>query len=237
MVSKKITVMKIGISHIGLAIACVILFFSIRDCNSYMRDAENWKAQHDFATHVIDSFNNEKGLQVVEQVPAGTNDNKEIKSLSAQVFNLKKDLEAKIAQVSALVTARQEFVINGEDIPYHTIESSPPADSMVHAKDVIIPPRNFRDSSTWYDIQGQVRLQGIHIDSLDISNQVSFRIAEKRKGLFGKEQILQVINSNPYVKTTGSQSMVLKRKASAWNQWIKPALAAGAALLIKNQIK
>lgn len=221
---------------VSLIVSLILLVFAIAECNSHKIDAENWRAKHQYEQQLVDSFHNRSGLQVVEQPVAETNDKEEIKKLSAQVFDLEKSLERKIREVSALVKAVQRFELRDTTIAYSGPPSGPP-DSLVKAKHVIIPPRKFDVSTKWYSIHGKVLLEGLQLDSLAVENEISFRVAQKKKGIFGRETIVQAINTNPHMSTTSMQSIIVKNKTSSWNKWIKPALTAAAAIIIKNQLK
>lgn len=226
----------------GLFVAAIALFFSIRQCRNNAIDAENWKGKYTYQNQVIDSFKNNKGIKVVEQKVAETNDKDELKKLSAQLFDLKKGMERKIKEVKALVKANQQVDIVDDTIPYTTdnpvkLEDYYTNDTLVHKDSVIIPPRSFAVNDSNYSLHGKVLLTGVMIDSLRLQNTISFRIAEKKTGLFKRETVAQAINSNPLFHNTGMNSIVLKKKTTAWNKWIKPALTAGITLFIQSKLK
>jgi hypothetical protein len=196
----------------------------------------NAQAKVDYALKQIDTLRNQKGIQVAEQTPAVTTDANEIKKLSQEVFDLKASMENKITNVQALVRAQQKFVLHDTTINYVDSPQAVRTDSIIHASDVIIPPRKFSFSDSLMGIVGSVELHGIHVDSVWMNNEISFRIAEQKKGLFKSQMVVQAINSNPNVHTLNMQSIVLKPTPSAWNVWMKPAVVAAIAVLLTKKL-
>lgn len=217
-----------------LLMYCVL---STSTCNSNERAALTAKGLYDYEHSTVTKLLNKKGVEVSETKAAETYSKDDIKKLSAEVFDLKNSLERKIKQVDALVRVNQSVKIIGKDtIKYYPVVMDD-VDSMVPLNTVVLPPRKFSTENKNYSIAGTVLLSGVKIDSIELNNTVSFRIAEKKNGLFSaRETVVQAVNSNPYFTNNGMQSIVLKPKQNAWNKWIKPTLIAGTALIIKNQL-
>lgn len=219
-------------------ILLVALLLSLHTCNQKEKEAENWKAKSVYQAAQIDSFKNSKGIQVVEQKVAETNDAKEIKKISADIFDLKKSLERQIKLVTALVRVTQEAKIADSFIEFEPAPPHPKDSALINPDSVIIPPMKFSHFTDNYSIDGVVELKGVRINSLIIPNTISFRIAEKKEGFFKPRQtVVQAINSNPLYVNKGAQSIVLKQKTSAWNKVIKPALFFAAGSFITSKLK
>jgi hypothetical protein len=221
-----------------IAILGIVCLLSLSKCNENARLAVSNKGLYDYEHSRVDSFINKQGLKVVESKSAETFNADDVKKLSAEVFDLKKSNQRQIKEVAALVRANQVVKIVGKDtIKYYPVVMDN-VDSMVPLNSVVLPPRKFSTENKNYSIAGTVLLTGVKIDSIELNNTISFRIAEKKNGLFyPRETVVQDINSNPYFNNTNIQSIVLKPKQSVWNKWIKPVVFAGAALLIQKQLK
>lgn len=226
------------ILFIALAILSVAFILSLRSCSINEKIAENWKAKSVYQAAVIDSFKNSKGIQVVEQKVAETNNEDEIKKLSAEIFALRKSQERQIKLVTALVRVSQEAKITDSFIVFEPAPPHPKDSALINPDSVIIPPMKFSHFTDNYSIDGVVELKGVRINSLIIPNTISFRIAEKKEGFFKPRQtVVQAINSNPLYVNQGAQSIVLKPKTSAWNKVIKPALFFVAGSFITSKLK
>jgi hypothetical protein len=207
-------------------------------CNENSRLAVSNKGLYDYEHSRLDTLLNKQGLKVTETKPAETYSADDIKKLSAEVFDLKKSNERQIKEVAALVRVNQGVKIKGDSVIKYYPVVMDDVDSMVSIHECVLPPRKFSNENKNYSIAGTVLLDGVKIDSIELNNTVSFRIAEKKNGLFSpRETVVQAINSNPYFTNTGMQSIVLKPKPSAWNKWIKPIVIGAASLIIKNQLQ
>lgn len=218
-----------------LAALAIILFLSQRVLN-FKADRDRWKAEVDFKSQQVDLVRNQFGQQIAEQQLVITSSSKQIKDLSAQVFGLNDRMEKQIKEVKALVKIDQRIIIRDTvHAPYiDTVKISP--DSLVKAKDVIIPPRPFSIKDSLYSISGKVLLKDVQFDSISIRNKMALRIAEQKKGWFKpRQQIVQVINSNKYIETEGMQSMVLQPGVTIWHRWIKPLLFAAITFFITTK--
>lgn len=219
----------------GLLLLIVVLI-GVNSCNRYKRLTEDLQAQNDYKAQTIASLQNQNGLLVAQQKVVQTNNTADIKRLSAQLFDLKKKDEKKITGLQALITAQQVLTIH-DTVIHYTDSGAANKDSLVHAGDVILPGRPFEVSNSYYRVHGKVLLSGVRIDSANFYNQVSFRVGYLSKGIFSAKQLtVQAINSNPLIKFTGMNSIVLKPKTSAWNRWIKPVLFSAAASLVTYKI-
>lgn len=72
--------------------------------------------------------------------------------------------------------------------------------------------RNFNAKTDFYTINGKSSNTGVKINQIEIPNTLSFVIGEKKTGIFKKELRIEVVNSNPYIKTTGLDSYIYTQK-------------------------
>lgn len=223
------------IKFAGVAAVVIAMVIAFERCNHYKKLAEDYEAMSDYSHQQVTTLSNINNALVTQQKVAQTNNAADIKKLSTELFALKKKDEKKVTSVQALITATQQVRIHDTLVLYSDSVTGN-RDSLVRARDVIIPPRPFSTKSQFYRIDGKVLLKGVQIDSATIYNDVSFRIGELHKNIFSSELTVQAINSNPQVKFTGMHSIVLKAKVSAWHRWILPGLTAVASSLITYKI-
>lgn len=221
------------LTAIALLVTLIILFFSVKSCRQNEMIAENWKAQVEYKDTVIRELVNKNGQLVAEKELVQTNSAKDIKALSEKIFLLEKGIK----KVTALVRATQVVKITDTLIVYEPGQPQAPDTGMIPAANAIVTPMRFSQITDNYSINGTVEKIGVKINSLILPNTISFRIAEKKEGLFKPRQtVVQAINSNPLFVTKGMQSIVLKPHVSAWNRWIKPVLFTAAGSLITYKL-
>ncbi len=209
--------------YITLLVACfaVCVFFKIKSGNNEMA-ATKWKARYDRLAAAYNIIKNKEGKQVIEQRPAVFTNDDVLKEASAKVFNLSKKEERKVKEVKAFAQIAQAALITKDSA------QATPADDSTY---------RFAINKKEYSITGHMRKEWLYIDSLAIYNTLSIRLAEKRKGLFKRELVIQAVNNNPYINNTAITSMVVQQKPTAWNRWIKPALFAAGGYVMGRAIK
>src|SRR5690606_15573511 len=70
--------------------------------------------------------------------------------------------------------------------------------------------REWKKNDKWYSIEGVSDQNGITINSLSVTNTLSFAIGKKKKGWFASEYVIEAVNSNPNIKTVGIDSYTVK---------------------------
>lgn len=73
------------------------------------------------------------------------------------------------------------------------------------------------DPQGWFSYQGSIHKTGILMDSINVKNSFTVNVGEKKvkgiKGFFGKtEPVVELINENPYTKTTNMYNIQFKPK-------------------------
>lgn len=80
-------------------------------------------------------------------------------------------------------------------------------------KDSVAVPQNFAVSQKWFSIGGEVRKQGLHIDSIVIPNNTEVSVGLKRKNFFSRlSPVIEVKNDNPYIQVKALNNVVIKEK-------------------------
>jgi len=70
-----------------------------------------------------------------------------------------------------------------------------------------------------YNIYGKTNEGGILIDSLSFYNNMKITIGNKSMGFFkASKPIVQIDNTNPYIKTTSVQNIVIKNELKWWDK-------------------
>lgn len=96
--------------------------------------------------------------------------------------------------------------------------------------DCIAVGTKFSDSTKWYALNGMITKTGVNISSLSSVDSTTYNLGmQRRSGLKGYFQnwdpTLEVIHSNPYVKTKSLQNITLKDKP----KWYEKKLVWGGA--------
>ena len=227
--------MKKNIIYLSVIAALLIYcILATNSCNNNKTTKISNKGLNDFEHNKTTKISD----KVVEVKAAETFSKDDLKQISADIFELKTSLENKIKQVDALVRVTQNIIVKDSTILKYYPVALDPIDSMVSINAVVLPPRKFNSENKNYSISGTVLLDGVKIDSIELNNTISFRLAEKKNGWFSpKETVVQAINSNKYFDNSEINSIVLRHKTNAWNSWIKPTLFAAGAVFITSKLK
>tara|TARA_R110000744_G_scaffold156744_2_gene272450 strand:- start:2572 stop:3249 length:678 start_codon:yes stop_codon:yes gene_type:complete len=75
----------------------------------------------------------------------------------------------------------------------------------------IFVPQKFSLLDDWYSFDGTIKKGGVLLDSISFNNKISLTIGNKSMGFFKKSKpIVLVEYSNPYVRTTAMQNIIIK---------------------------
>lgn len=231
------------IPYIIIAGLVVALLLSIKSCEGNKNKVADYQALDKYNKAEISQFKNKLNEVVTQDSVSFVSSDAIIKSLSAEVFDLKKRDEKRIIQVNALIRLAQKAGLKDTlYIPYTdtvTIHDS----ALVRTDSVIIPPKDFRDSTKNYVVDGTVLLKGVRVNKIAFPDTASFRIADQRpKGLFNRltkpaVTVVQSIHTNPLFETTGQQSIVVKHKQTFWQKIGKPVIVAVLAVIISDRLR
>ena len=78
----------------------------------------------------------------------------------------------------------------------------------------VLVPSKFQKKEKWFDISGQVRKEGVLIDSLQMKNESTITIGWKKSGFLnlGSKRVVDIKNTNPYFDVTKMNNVVVKEK-------------------------
>lgn len=74
-------------------------------------------------------------------------------------------------------------------------------------------PKKFRLNNDWYNLGGEVRKQGIHLDSLRLFNDLTISTGLQSQGFFKRPKPMVIVDyQNPYVSTRNLSNISIKDK-------------------------
>jgi hypothetical protein len=137
-------------------------------------------------------------------------------------------LEGDIKKVQSQVRQQQDISITDLAVPYvpnNYADTSGWQRQIAegqHSKELldsliansIILPKSFEVNNKWYSIEGQVKKEGLLIDTLKIINESSVTIGWKNSGFLGlnKDPVVEIKNTNPFLNVTKMDNFVAKKK-------------------------
>lgn len=210
----------------------IILIIFFRKDSVSIESAEVMRLRLDSISKMAVMFENKNKQIVTENIAIRANSQDQIKNLSDQLFNLKKQDEKRIKSISGVVKATQSIRVDTLLMPY--------SDTVYANNDDCMPvPRHFLFLDSLRLISGTVTREGIMLDSLDFKNDFYVRFGVQRTGFLNlaRRDFVQAVNTSPYVTTTGLGMYYYRAPVSRWNRWIKPTIfgiigvAAGAYII------
>jgi hypothetical protein len=102
-------------------------------------------------------------------------------------------------------------------------------------KNSVIVPREFKTENKWYSISGKVKKDGVLMDSIKLENESSVTIGYKKYGFLKlkKEPIVEIHNTNPYLKVSKLNNVVIKENSSVFKSktfWLGLGTLIGIAI-------
>ena len=99
----------------------------------------------------------------------------------------------------------------------------------------ILVPQKFQIEKKWYSIAGQVKKEGVLMDSIKIDNESTVTIGYKKSGFLnlGRTPVVDIKNTNPFLKVEKMNNVVIKPNKSIFNSklfWAGIGLLGGIAL-------
>lgn len=221
----------------------ISILLSIKTCERNKNKIEDLQALDRYNKAEITQFKNKLDQVVTQDSVSFVNSDAIIKSLSDEVFDLKKRDEKRIVQVNALIRLAQKAGLKDTLFIPYTDTVLVHDSSLVRRDSVVIPPKDFRDSTKNYVVDGTVLLKGVRVNKITFPDTSSFRIAEQRpKGIFNRLTkpnitVVQSIHTNSLFETTGQQSIVVKHKQTFWQKIGKPVVVAVLAVIISDRLR
>jgi len=128
-------------------------------------------------------------------------------------------LEDKMKKVQSQVTTKtttgfSDVVVGWAGIIDDTTNAIIEHDTLVIADTNCLKiPKRFEVREKFYQISGEVIRQGIKFDSISFPNETIVTVGERKQNLFSKkESVVQIKNTNPYVKMQSMNNIVIKPK-------------------------
>lgn len=225
----------------ALPVLAVLFLFSLKDCTKYSGQVQDYARNLDSVAKTAKTFQNQLGQQVAENVQLKVQSSDDLKKMTDTIFNLKKADQKKTAQVTEYARILQEIKVKDKLATWDTTAKRDTAGSVFKPfSDSIAVPKGFHYDDSAFSIRGTVLISGVHIDSVSLANTVNFRTLTQKTGFLGlgRKSVVQVINTNPNVKTAGVTSIVVPPTLNWWQRVGKPvAFAVAAAVATSFLIK
>ena len=165
----------------------------------------------------------ENGSRIVEQEQIILSQND---ALANNLLEIKRLKEIKSQVIVNTITQ-----IDSVFVPFVTDSTS---NDTLGLDNYIIVPKRFSLAEQWYNINGSINKTGLLIDTLNFNNELSLTLGNKSQGIFKKPQpIVLVEYSNPYVRTTSMQNIVIKNDLRFYDKkgfWFGVGIGTGVLL-------
>jgi hypothetical protein len=145
---------------------------------------------------------NKDGNKLVQQQQIILNQKDAISNHLLHISDLKK--------VKSQVRIQTQFKIDSVFIPYEVTK-----EITKHTRDTcyLYGEKKFRLINEHYSLIGNVKQDGVLIDSVIFNNKSNITIGNKSKGFFKRsEPIVQIDYTNPYISTTSMENIVIKNE-------------------------
>jgi hypothetical protein len=207
---KPIDVTKLPYKNLIIVCLSGVCFASIYQCSDKAVELEhnegNWKFRY---ASMVDSFEttvNDQGEQLAYQDQLLINE-KQAKDLLAMENSSLKKLSSS-TKTKTVTKIEKVYVPLGEVVSARELSDT----NEINSTDTVGSSyRPFGLSTEWYSMQGKVFDDGLSIDSLSITNEITTNIGWKRDKWYKKKYaVVEVKNTNPYTQVTGMQNVVVK---------------------------
>lgn len=138
-------------------------------------------------------------------------------------------LEGEIKKAQSQVRQKQVIQIDSVFVPFET------TDTIITTKTDTIWAKKFQHKNQWYEFGGNVRENGLQMDSIKIFNESSITIGWKSAGFLRlkKEPVVEIKNTNPYLSLTSMNNVVVKKRKGLFQNpifWTGVGLVSGFLL-------
>lgn len=142
--------------------------------------------------------------------------------------------------LEALETERADLIQRIEDLKMRKPEIIVVTNTVTEVDSIRIPFETklpcdsfdvafLHQDSIWIKIQGRVDNNGIYIDDVQMENEILWVLGEKKNGFFRRnEPVVSIDMSNPYVKVTTIEPLIIKQKPAFYDRlWFKGLIFVG----------
>ncbi len=178
----------------------LLIIANIKQCRENIKNKKEYENSIGFLTDTLQIEKNKKG-QMIASITALQGENEKLKLINDENV---KELVKKQKEIDAAGAIDTKTVIDTVQVIY---EKEIPCKFK----------RTFNKKDKWYSIKGNSTHKGIYIDSIQIPNTLSFVIGRKKEGFFKSSYKISVMNSNPYIQTTGIQGYTLRQSRKRFN--------------------
>tara|TARA_R100001530_G_scaffold136299_1_gene116289 strand:+ start:1875 stop:2594 length:720 start_codon:yes stop_codon:yes gene_type:complete len=195
----KIPALRISWLHVVVVVLAILWF---RSCSEKRNLEKNFAQNSEVLQDTIKYYKNKKGEEIATRL-AMQGEKQSLEFLLASQKDSTKQLKSLVKyykKVAAAVRTETITQIDSIEVPY-----------FIEGNDFSIP---FSLQEKWYGLSGRSTNKGLFLDNLTIPNQQSIVIGDKKTGFFKTQFRIDVINSNPYIKTTSvdGYSLTERRK-------------------------
>jgi len=202
MSDKRSIILKLSL--VVLSILIILLVWDACSKKALLSTYKNQISKLEFTNQSFEEIVNKDGKKIIEQEQL-------ILSQKDAIQNNFLDLD-KMKKVQSQVRINNVYQLDSVFIPYIDtfIVENTKYKSFIFGLD--------NDS---YNIYGKTNEGGILIDSLSFYNNMKITIGNKSMGFFkASKPIVQIDNTNPYIKTTSVQNIIIKNELKWWDKKI-----------------
>lgn len=222
-----------------IVILALSLFFAFKSCENKDANYQSEKSYRLAAEDTLHHYINKKTGDTVTYKLSAVVDQKEFD----RIVNANKALEQKLSyykNVKNVSEVKTDTKIDAVTIDFDNNDSINNSIYNSIASTLNVQPVNlhFHLDSSYMHIVGTVNEKSITIDSLNIPNIQTIIVAEKKNGLFKRNDIdVSVENSNKHIHVTGLSNINVKEK-NKWyeSRWIEFGVGAVVGILIAHHI-
>jgi len=202
-----------------LLIVITLLVCSYYNSRAELSDFHNQMLKFDLKEQKYLETIGENGNRIVEQEQIILSKNDAISHNLLEIKKLKKiKSQVTINTITHIDSVFVPFLDDSVSIDNHYISTSTLSSIIsngdikaMSVDDFILIPKRFALNEEWYSINGNINKTGLLIDTLIFNNELSLTIGSKSQGIFKKPKpIVLVEYSNPYVRTTSMQNIIIK---------------------------
>jgi hypothetical protein len=223
----------------AIPVLIILFLFSLKTCTKYSGQLDQYSAKLDSFASLAQHYENALGQQIAENKQIKIQSADDLKKMTDTIFKLKKSDARKTAQVTEYARINQALRLQIALAPWdtgHQVTVTP--GTITDDSGTISVPRRFHYEDSTVRLNGSVLIAGVRIDSLVVPNTVNFRVLSKKTGFLGlgRTSEVQVLNSNPAVRTTGVLSIAVPPTLNWWQRIGKPVTFAILAAAITSQV-
>jgi len=202
----------------------VLLVFAMRECHiSEVKIGENYLVLKDYKNKTMGFKRtiNKQGEEIIMQQEALIDRDKTIKKellKNSELQEMNRQIKIQSGFNKGNFTAKYIY-----DTIYHT-------DTVMNY--IPVGTRFLKDEQ-WFLVSGEVGVEGIDFDSIMFKNELTLTLGYKKKKLRDifkeKPLVIEGVNTNPYITTTGMQNISFKKPKKKWYE--TRAFAFGVGML------